>query len=94
MSKKICKRCLIAEWENQVTADTIRDYVSVISPELKVDDRTYYARLEQCKSCDHLKKATCDLCGCFVEVRAVRKNQRCPNVNDRRWEREMDDNSY
>ena len=87
MPEKNCRRCLLAELADQVTAETIQDYISVIDPELKVEEQVYWARLRECRNCEHLINATCDLCGCFVEVRAIRKNQRCPNVNDRRWER-------
>ena len=35
-----------------------------------------------CKACGHLVNGMCELCGCFVEVRASKKNQRCAQSAD------------
>ena len=41
MPEKVCKRCLLAELADQITEETIRDYIAVIDPELKVEEPVY-----------------------------------------------------
>ncbi|MFR1660111.1 DUF6171 family protein [Gallintestinimicrobium sp.] len=44
----------------------------------------YEKRLELCKACDYLEAGTCLACGCYVELRAAVKKNRCPY---RHWEK-------
>ena len=46
-------------------------------------DGTYAHRLELCKACGHLVNGMCELCGCFVEVRAAKINQHCAETAQR-----------
>lgn len=76
MTKPICKRCLLRELDGTYF-QSIYEYIQNLPEELKADPETYAARLAKCRACDHLINGMCELCGCFVEVRAAKKKQRC-----------------
>ena len=44
----------------------------------------YEARLASCRECPELVNATCNLCGCYVEIRAARRSSSCP-ATPPRW---------
>ena len=50
----------------------------------------YEARLAHCKTCDDLYQGMCRICGCYVELRAAMKKNRCPQVHPR-WNRVKND---
>lgn len=86
MTQRLCKRCLLRELDGTYF-QSIYDYIANLPSEQKADDHTYAHRLSLCKECPHLVNGMCDLCGCFVEVRAVKRLQRCPDT-PARWEPE------
>ena len=45
---------------------------------LQVDDDIRDARLEVCKSCEHLSYHVCTQCGCFVQAKAALISAKCP----------------
>ena len=45
----------------------------------------YEKRLGICSSCERLMSGMCRLCGCFVELRAVQKVRKCPDL-PAKWE--------
>ena len=49
----------------------------------RAEDIVYEKRLAVCRGCDRLVDATCQRCGCFVEIRALPRNARCPGD---KWE--------
>ncbi len=65
-------------------AATVRDYVESLPQELRCGEEAYRARLKLCEGCGALRDGTCALCGCYVEARAAKRNQRCPGV-PARW---------
>jgi len=76
MENRICKRCLLRELD-ETYFQSIYEYIAHLPKELKADDEEYARRLEKCKACRHLQNGMCALCGCFVEVRAAKKNRHC-----------------
>lgn len=79
-------RCLTAEMpEGKALAELIRERIAGIPPEERTPEAEYGARLAVCKSCGRLRDGTCALCGCYVEIRAARRGQRCPAV-PAKWE--------
>ena len=80
-----CRKCLLADDVTQAAYATIADYIQSLAPERKADAALYARRLEACRSCEHLYDAMCVKCGCFVEVRCVKKALCCPLVPPR-WE--------
>ena len=77
-SRKYCKRCLLAELDNEKLLEDVRLAVSRLGRELKVSDEEYAARLDVCRTCDYLNEGTCDACGCYVELRAAARTGKCP----------------
>lgn len=80
-TKPYCMRCLLSEMpEERPLFEIIADYLQALPPEEKADVSTYQQRLARCQACDQLINGTCLLCGCYVEARAAKANQRCPHA--------------
>ena len=75
----LCRRCLLYEM-----AGTEDIYAHVLkTKELmplseQTADNEYQERLSVCKECNNLLDATCLKCGCYVEIRAIKKDAHCP----------------
>lgn len=74
-----CRRCFLRELDND-TYKTVESYIESLDSNLKVDESAYNCRLAICEKCSHLMNSMCRLCGCFVEVRAVKKVSKCPDT--------------
>lgn len=77
MSTILCKKCLIGQ--------NAEDYLQLIEKNRaavpqrdRTDDATYRRRIALCEACSHLQGPTCIACGCYVELRAIRRNIHCP----------------
>ena len=80
-SQAFCRRCLLREYaEGKKLYELIREYIEAIPDGQRAEEGVYAARLEACRSCDWLLNGMCRVCGCYVEVRAAKKGQRCPDV--------------
>ena len=77
-SSKFCKKCLLAELDNEKLLAEVRQAIDRLADDMKVSDAIYGERLETCKECDYLNEGTCGACGCYVELRAAAKTGRCP----------------
>ena len=74
-------RCLVGEMPDQAElARILRERIDTIPEEERTPEEEYTRRLEQCRACGDLNRGTCALCGCYVEIRAARQEQRCPAV--------------
>jgi hypothetical protein len=78
MNKPKCGKCLLREFDMGEFADTVKEYISLIPTERKTDDAEYNRRLGICRMCDSLTDGMCGECGCFVEIRAAKKQLNCP----------------
>lgn len=76
--KRKCRKCLLAELDNEKLLAEVGLAISRLDRELKVSDDVYRSRLSICKDCDYLNEGTCNACGCYVELRAAAKTGRCP----------------
>lgn len=82
--RKPCIRCLIADLpEGTELAEIIRERIARIPEEERTDEPVYSARLARCRECELLHSGTCAACGCYVEIRAAKRNLSCPAVPDR-----------
>ncbi len=79
-----CKKCLLEELDKDVYIENLINYIENYPADKKADSKIYEKRLELCKGCDNLSDGMCSLCGCFVQLRAVKKNMYCPNV-PKKW---------
>lgn len=84
-----CKKCLLLQAGENVTWETVKEYISTLSDELKVDDEVYQNRLDKCMQCDNLISGMCLKCGCYVEVRAVLKDKSCPDYDNIKWYKDI-----
>ena len=79
-----CRRCLLREFaEGKKLYELIQDYIAAIPAEQRAAEAVYAARLAVCRECDWLANGMCRQCGCYVEVRAAKVNQRCPDPTAR-----------
>lgn len=84
--RRFCRKCLTREMGEKEYFRTLHEYIANLDEDLKVSGAVYEQRLAQCKGCEKLMQGMCRVCGCYVELRAVMKKNRCPLVKPR-WER-------
>ena len=74
-----CRRCLLRELaEGQELYESVKAYRAELPEDVRTTDAAFEARLERCRSCPYLNNATCMQCGCFVEIRAAKRDIHCP----------------
>ena len=57
---------------------TLQDLIKGIDKSDKAPDSLYEERLSKCLECERLTDGMCNACGCFVELRAAFKKNKCP----------------
>ena len=87
---RVCRKCLLKDMPEQAYFESLRNYIRRLDEELKVSEAVYDGRLEKCRACENLTEGLCRICGCYVELRAVMKKNRCPKVAPA-WMPEMDE---
>lgn len=80
-----CKRCLLLESGEKSSFEEIRALIDQMDNNSKLGRKEYISRLNFCKKCEFLISGMCRKCGCYVELRAIQKNQHCPNADDVKW---------
>ena len=78
MEKKPCRKCLLKEIDPQAYMDQLHKYIELLDRDVKAPQNLYENRLNICKECDYLNEGTCQACGCFVELRAAVRKNKCP----------------
>lgn len=78
MEKRFCKKCLLYELAETEQYQNVYDYINNLDEDLKTPDEDYQQRLTVCKECERLINGMCNACGCFVEMRAALKKNKCP----------------
>ncbi|WP_099205542.1 DUF6171 family protein [Scatolibacter rhodanostii] len=81
-SPKFCRRCLLKDISSDEYFNTIYEYIENLDASQKVSSNEYEKRLDSCRSCDHLVNGMCELCGCFVEVRAIKRQSHCAQSSE------------
>ncbi len=76
----ICKKCLIRDMAEKSYTENLKSYMQRIDENIKVSEQEYEKRLSICKQCESLLSGMCLKCGCYVELRAMTKKQKCPNI--------------
>lgn len=80
-----CRRCLLSEMADERPLQRLlQEWQDALPEEKRADDAVYTARLAHCKACAHLQSGVCALCGCYVELRALKRRMRCPD-SPPRW---------
>lgn len=74
-----CKRCLLNELAGKEDIYAhVQKTRELLSDNERASDSLYQKRLDVCRECDSLLEATCLKCGCYVEIRALKKDAKCP----------------
>lgn len=81
-----CKKCLLADIGEHMDdiARAVALQISSYPADKRLPEPEYQSRLDKCRSCDELISGVCQKCGCFVELRALKPDQRCPH-EVRKW---------
>ncbi len=82
---KECRRCLLREAAEEDVFEAVKAGIARIPEKDRTDEALYGQRLELCRSCDFLLSGVCMKCGCYVELRAAFKKNKCPDVRGKRW---------
>ena len=73
----LCKKCFTGaqaeEYEKMI--DACR---AAIPQRDRAEDAEYTRRMEICQQCELFLAATCRACGCYAELRAMKKATHCP----------------
>ncbi len=80
MSKPFCRKCLLEEYDPDGALMTVREMIAAMPQEQRADEAEYRRRLGICSVCEQLNGGMCAVCGCYVELRAAKKRQYCPDV--------------
>lgn len=73
----ICKKCFLGVQAENYT-QMIEKCMSMISPRDRTPEAQFAQRIAVCEECKDFVTATCQVCGCYVEIRAAKKNVHCP----------------
>lgn len=84
MNERICKRCLLAQMDEDANLAALKRYIAAYPAEKRCPPEEYARRLEICGSCEELSNAMCALCGCYVELRALKPEMYCP-AHGNKW---------
>ena len=80
---RFCKKCLTRD---MISKDeyfkTIKELVDNIPDDIKAPSEEYEKRLAMCLECERLFDGMCNACGCYVELRAAKNSNSCP---DSKW---------
>jgi hypothetical protein len=73
-----CIRCLLQDYDEEAYVSKLLRVIRMMRPSEKAKEEVAAERLAVCRECDRLEMGTCLACGCYVELRAARKDGRCP----------------
>lgn len=76
---KPCRKCLLSAYDPDGALRTIREMIALLPPERRVGGEEYRRRLSVCGECAELNAGVCGKCGCYVELRAAKKDLGCPH---------------
>ncbi|MBE0601556.1 MAG: hypothetical protein IH607_07180 [Firmicutes bacterium] len=80
-----CRRCLLEDMDGeQALYALVQSRIAQLAASEKTSGAAYRHRLSLCKACDQLRGGTCGQCGCYVELRAIKRGMHCPLTPPRR----------
>lgn len=79
-----CRKCLLSEIDPEAYMRELKLRIDRAPERDRTAPEAYSKRLDTCRECDWLDNGTCMACGCFVELRAAFKRNRCPY---KKWDR-------
>ncbi len=84
-SQVLCRKCLMQEVEESQLREYLDNYAAALPDDKRAPEAEYTKRLSLCEECHHRIRFTCTLCGCYIQARAAKKNQKCPIPGAPRW---------
>ena len=78
MTKPLCRKCLLSDMDYSDVYENIRHMIDILPEKEKTEKTEYMLRLDKCRQCEELLEGTCQVCGCYAELRAARKTSHCP----------------
>ena len=84
-NQRICRNCLLKEMGETEFARTVEECLAALPDIVKTPEPEYQKRLAACRECGRLLNGMCALCGCFVELRAAKRVNSCPD-SPAKWE--------
>jgi len=76
---RFCKKCLTRDMiDKDAYFRTLQELIDNINEEVKTEPSEYERRLSICTECERLADGMCRACGCYVELRAAKKTNKCP----------------
>ena len=85
-SEILCRRCLEKDIPEAQLAKYLDYYVAQLPADMRVSAEEFNRRLSICAGCEHLLNYTCRLCGCYAQVRASKRMNRCPVPYAPKWD--------
>ena len=80
-----CRNCLLRDLAEKADLYAyVQRARGLLGKSEQAPDALYESRLAICRACPNLLAATCRKCGCYVEIRAARKDAHCP-LTHRKW---------
>ena len=76
---RVSKHCLVSELDEKEAYENMFTYIAQLDEEIKAENPLYEERLQTCKACSSLQNGVCRVCGCFVEMRAAVRTNKCPS---------------
>lgn len=74
---RVCKKCLIGQDAENYLA-LIEKNRAATPAKVRTSEEEFARRIGICEACEKLSGPTCMGCGCYVELRALRKDSHCP----------------
>ena len=77
--KKPCIKCLLSDLDESEILGQIKKLILLMPKSEKCRETEYKRRLDICRECASLSFGTCEVCGCYAELRAIKRDNRCPH---------------
>ena len=79
-----CRKCLLEDMDENDFLRDMRSHIEAYPADKRVSEDEYHRRLNFCKGCEKLVDGMCVLCGCYVELRALKIGMRWADIS-KKW---------
>ena len=76
ITKVQCRKCLLEDMDENDFLRDMRSHIAAYPADKRVSEDEYH--------CEKLVDGMCVLCGCYVELRALKIGMRCADI-DKKW---------
>ena len=75
---RICRQCdILSELPEDVT-DYAKKLYELLPKKEKADEALMQERIAVCRDCEKREGSTCLECGCYIEIRVMKRDAHCP----------------